>query len=442
MERTTGFAPIEGSRIAYQVTGQGPIDVVSTPGSFVSFDVTEEDPRGAFYYRRLASMGRIIRFDRGGAGASDPVPLDALPNLEAYGHEVLAVMDTVGSERAVLLAAYDAGPMAVLLAATHPERISALGLFNTTARYLRDDDYSIGLDPDAAALVAETFDETWGSEEHAELYVPSRRGDRQFLSWFAKLQRLTISPTQAAAYLRAMFAVDVRTLLPSIAVPTLVLHRRNFSFIPLTHGEYLAGHISDARLIVLEGSDGPLIWERPEHTLDVIEEFVTGIRPAAAPDRVIATVVFTDIVESTRRAEALGDRRWREVLDLHDELADRTVAEFGGVLVKHTGDGMMATFDRPSAAVGAARTFTQGVSNFGIDVRTGIHTGEVVAAGDDVGGLAVHLAARVMARAGAGEVLVSRTVRDLMVGSPIAFADRGEATLKGFEGTWQLYAVT
>lgn len=441
MEKETGFAPVGDSRIAYQITGEGAIDIVSTPGSFVSFDITEEDPKGALYYRRLASMGRVIRFDRGGAGASDPVPLDALPNLEAYGREVLAVMDTVGSERAVLLAAYDAGPMAVLLAATHPERFSALGLFNTTARYVRDENYPIGMDPDAAELVAETFGETWGSEAHTSLYVPSRAGDRRFMSWFAKLQRLTISPAQAAAYLRAMFAVDVRALLPSIVAPTLVLHRRDFAFVPLSHGEYLAEHIPGGRLVVLDGADGPLIWEQPEHTLDVIEEFVTGVRPAAAADRAIATVLFTDIVGSTSRAEILGDQRWREVLDLHDELAEQTVATFDGVLVKHTGDGIMATFDRPSAAVSAARSFASEVSGYGLEVRAGIHTGEVETARDEVGGLAVHLAARVMEQAGPGEIVVSRTVRDLMVGSPIEFTDRGETALKGFDGTWRMYGT-
>lgn len=441
MEKTTGFAAVEGSRIAYQVSGTGPPDLVNTPGSFVSFDIAEEDPQGARYYRRFASLGRVIRFDRRGAGSSDPVPLDDLPNLEAYANETLAVMDAVGSERAALMAGYDAGPMAVLLAATHPDRISALVLVNTTARFLRDRDYDIGLDPDAAEQVAETFSETWGSESHAALYVPSRAGDPTFLSWFAKLQRLTISPTQAAAYLRAMFAVDVRALLPSITVPTLVVHRRRFAFIPLSHAEYVAEHIPGARLVVLEGSDGPVIWEGSDVTLDAIEEFLTGIRPAAAPSRAIATVLFTDIVDSTATAEDVGDRRWREILDLHDDAAAKAVAVNGGVMVKHTGDGFMATFDRPSAAVEAGRTFARRVSDLGIPVRVGIHTGEVETGHGEIGGLAVHLAARVMAQAGPGDILVSRTVRDLMVGSSVVFEDRGEVTLKGFDGTWRLYAV-
>jgi class 3 adenylate cyclase len=441
MEKRTGFAPVGGSRVAYQVSGSGSLDLVGTPGSFVSFDITEEDPQGARYYRRFSSMGRVIRFDRLGAGASDPVPLDALPSVEAYADQTLAVMDTVGSERAALMAGYDAGPMAVLLAATHPERVSALVLVNTTARFLRDDDYEIGIDPGAAEQIAETFGDTWGSEAHAALYVPSRAGDAPFLSWFAKLQRLTISPSQAAAYLRGMFAVDVRALLPSITVPTLVLHRRRLAFIPLSHAEYLAEHIPNARLAVLEGSDAPLIWEGADQTLDAIEEFITGIRPATAPERAIASVLFTDIVDSTSTAEDLGDRRWREILDLHDDAATKAVAVNSGVLVKHTGDGFMATFDRPSAAVEAARTFSRRVSELGIPVRVGIHTGEVETGSDDVGGLAVHLAARVMAQAEAGEILVSRTVRDLMVGSSISFEDRGEVTLKGFEGTWRLYAV-
>jgi class 3 adenylate cyclase/pimeloyl-ACP methyl ester carboxylesterase len=441
METTTGFARVGGARIAYQVTGSGPVDLVSTPGSFVSFDVTAEDPKGDLYYRRMATFSRLIRFDRRGAGSSDPVSLDSLPHLEAFADETLGVMDAVGSEQAVLMAGYDAGPMAIVLAATRPDRISALILAGTTARFLRAEDYPIGLDPDAADQLVDVFAETWGEEAQAGLYVPSRAADREFLSWFAKLQRLTISPAQASAYLRALIDTDVRSLLPSIAIPVLILHRREFAFIPFSHAEYLADHIAGSTLVPLPGRDGPLIWEHPDLALDAVEEFVTGFRPRAEPERIIATVLFSDIVDSTRHAEELGDRRWAALLDLHDTRAAREIASHDGTLVKTTGDGFLAAFERPGNAIQTAAALRAQFAGAGIEARMGIHTGEVVARADGVGGLAVHLASRVMDLAGPGEILTSRTVKDLVVGSDFAFVDRGTRRLKGFDGEWQLYSV-
>jgi class 3 adenylate cyclase len=441
MEATTGYVRLGEDRIAYQVVGGGPIDLVITPGSFLSFDVAGEDPAADLYFRRLASFTRLIRFDRRGAGASDPVALDALPHLESYVEETVAVMDAVGSHQAAIMAGYDAGPMAMLLAATKPERISALVLSNTTARPLKAADYPIGLDPDAAEQFAEMVAETWGTGEQAALFVPSRADDPRFLAWFAKLQRLTISPTEAGAYLRAMFDVDVRSVLPSIQIPTLILHRTELAYIPLSHAEYVADHIPGARLVAIPGRDGPFIWEHPERALDAIEEFLTGVSPMARPDRVIATVLFTDIVGSTRRAEELGDRRWRTLLALHDDLAATAVAAHDGTMVKHTGDGFMATFDGPGRAIHAAVELASQLREVGIETRTGIHTGEVEIRGDDVGGLAVHLTSRVMDLAAAGEILVSPTVKDLVVGSDYRFEDRGQHTLNGFEGEWQLFSV-
>ncbi len=441
MESQTGYARLGTARIAFQVTGEGPIDLISTPGSFVSFDISAEDPAADLYYRSLASFTRLIRFDRRGAGASDPVPLDALPALESYTEEVLAVMDAVGSQQAAVMAGYDAGPMAMLLAATQPELVSALILANTTARYLSDTDYPIGLSRDAAEQVADLAAETWGTEGQVSLYVPSRADDDRFLSWFAKVQRMTISPTAAAAYFRAWFDVDARPLLPAIRLPTLVLHRSGLSSIPLTHAQYIAAHVAEARMVELPGSDGPFIWERPELALAAIEDFLTGIRPSTPSHRVLATVLFTDIVDSTRRAEALGDRKWRALLDVHDDVAARSVEAQGGRVVKTTGDGILAIFDGPGRAIRAATALQDELARLQVKLRTGIHAGEIEVRGDDVSGIAVHLASRVMAEADPGEILVSRTVRDLVVGSDVSFADRGAHQLKGIEGHWQLYSV-
>jgi class 3 adenylate cyclase len=441
VELLTGYARLGTARIAFQVTGEGPVDLISTGGSFVSFDISAEDPAANLYFRSLASFTRLIRFDRRGSGASDPVPLDALPALESYAEEVLTVMDAIGSQRAAVMGAYDAGPMAMLLAATQPERVSALILANTTSRYLSDKDYPIGLSRDAAEQVVDLAAETWGTEGQSSLYVPSRADDARFLAWFAKVQRMTISPTAAAAYFRAWLDVDARPLLSAIRLPTLVLHRSEFSSIPLTHAQYIVDHVAGARLVELPGSDGPFIWEHPELALDAIEEFLTGIRPSAPSHRLLATLLFTDIVDSTRRAEELGDRKWRALLDVHDDLAARSVEAQGGRVVKTTGDGILATFDGPGRAIRGAIALQDELGRVQINLRTGIHAGEIEVRDDDVGGIAVHLAARVMAEADPGEILVSRTVRDLVVGSDISFSDRGAHQLKGIEGDWQLYSV-
>ncbi len=441
MERTTGYVRLGPTRIAYQVTGTGPVDLVLALGSFVSFDITEEDPMADVYYRRLSSFTRLIRFDRRGAGSSDPVSLGDASNLGSYVEETLAVMDAVGAERAALMAGYDAGPMAIHLATAHPDRVSALILSNTTARYLEAEDYPIGLDSAGAEKMLATVPDTWGSEEQVSYFIPSRANDPKFRAQFAKMQRLTLSPTEAATYMRGLVDVDVRSLLSSIQVPTLILHRSELMVIPLAHAEYLAEHIPYAKLVAIPGKDGPFVWEHPEVALDAIEEFLTGVAPEAGANRVIATVLFTDIVDSTRRADELGDRRWRALLDLYDELAVRVVTAHSGTVVKMTGDGFMATFDRPGRAILAAAEFGRQAQEAGVEIRVGIHTGEVELRGDDVAGLAVHLASRVMDMAQPGEILASSTVKDLVVGADLSFKDRGRHTLRGFKGEWQLFSV-
>jgi class 3 adenylate cyclase/pimeloyl-ACP methyl ester carboxylesterase len=441
VERTTGYARIGPDRIAYEVFGSGPVDLVLTAGSFGAFDTDWEDPGAELFFRRLASFARVIRFDRRGTGASDPLPLDALPPWESFLEELEWVMNEVGSERAAVMTSYDAGPMGMLFAATRPEHTTALILVNSSAKYIATDDYPEGMSEQAANELIETMSDRWGSDQHVLLQVPSRAGDERFRTWYAKKTRTIAGPAAAAAYFRKGLSADARALLPAIRVPTLVLHRAAYRFAPISLGRYVAEHIEGAKFVELPGSDGPLYWEHPEASLEAIQEFLTGVAPSAPIDRVLATVLYTDIVDSTRRLDEMGDARWREVLDMHDDLARRLLEATGGRLIKTTGDGVLATFDGPGRAIRFATSFRQQLEPIAVRLRTGIHTGEVEIRGNDVGGLAVHLAARIMAFAGAGEILVSRTVKDLVVGSDLSFADHGTHQLKGIEGEWQLLAV-
>jgi class 3 adenylate cyclase/pimeloyl-ACP methyl ester carboxylesterase len=441
MDRTTGFARLGRDRIAYEVVGGGPTDLVLTAGSFGAFDTDWEDPLAELFLRRLASFVRLIRFDRRGTGGSDPLPLDALPPWESFVEEVECVMHDVGSEHAAIMTAYDAGPMGMLFAATKPERTAALILVNTGARYVAADDYPIGIGLEAAAELNRTMEDRWGGDEHVVLQVPSRAADPRFRSWYAKKTRSIAGPAAAAAYFRSTFTADARALLPAIHAPTLVLHRTGYAYVSIEHGRYLAEHIAGAKLVELPGADGPLYWEHADASLDAIQTFLTGVAPVSTTDRVLATVLYTDIVDSTQLLDRMGDSRWRGVLDMHDAIAQRLVQDNGGRLIKSTGDGILATFDGPGRAIRFATGFAEQLRAIGLDVRTGMHTGEVELRGDDVGGMAVHLAARIMAQAGTGEILVSRTVKELVAGSHISFEDRGTHRLKGLEGDWQLLAV-
>jgi class 3 adenylate cyclase len=437
----TRYARLGEDRLAYQVLGEGP-DLVLTMGAFGHVDLMWEDPGVALFLRRLASFSRLIYFDRRGTGASDPLPEKMPPPWEAYADEVTAVMDAVGSRQAALMATTaEAGPMALFFAATRPERTSALVLGNASARYLADDDYPIGFEREYADRLISGVEESWGTGSRLADGIPSRAGDERFRRWMAKVQRSIASPRTVHVFLRSMFEVDVRSLLPLVQAPTLVLHRRDFRLLPVEHGRYLAEHIPNARLVELPGADGPLTWEYPEVTLGHIEEFLTGVRGTVPPTRVLATVLFTDIVASTERAAELGDRRWRELLQVHDDLGTRLVERWGGRVVKSTGDGLLATFDGPGRAIAGAVALRDQLADIDVQIRAGLHAGEVELRGDDVGGIAVHIAARIMAEAGLGEVVVSRTVRDLVAGSDRQLEDRGSHQLKGVAGDWQLFAV-
>jgi class 3 adenylate cyclase len=437
----TRYARLGADRVAYQVLGEGPPDLVMTTGNYSHVDMVWEDPGIALFLRTLASFSRLIVFDRRGTGASDPLPPGALPPWEAYAQDLTAVLNAVGSQQAALLAQLDASPMALFFAGTRPERTGALILVNAAAKFQADDDYPIGVPAAVAEALLAQFDQLWGTEAMAAMFAPSRAGDQRFCRWFARFQRAIASPRVVQAFLRANLEMDARPILPLIQAPTLVLHRRDYQFIPLANGRYLAEHIPSARLVELAGTEQSLFWETPQLALDHIERFLTGVRRVAPPTRMLATVVFTDIVGSTQQAGELGDRRWRELLNVHDELTGRLVEEFGGRLVKTTGDGILATFDGPGRAIHCAVALKEELAGIGVQLRAGLHTGEVELRDDDLGGIAVHVAARVMAAAQPDEILVSRTVRDLAAGADITLEDRGMYLLKGIDGDWQLHAV-
>jgi class 3 adenylate cyclase len=438
----TKYAWLGRDRIAYQVLGQGPPDLVLTFGSFGHIDVAWEDPGIALFLRTLASFSRLILFDRRGTGASDPVLLDALPPWEMYAEELDAVLDEVGSQRVAIMAHVDAGAMAMLFAATRPERTSALVLVNCSAKWVAADDYPIGIPLEVAQAIVAQIDQLWGTEALVGMWAASRAGDERFRRWSTKYQRAMASPRTIQAFNRVSLEVDARPVLPLVQAPTLVLARRDFPVIPIEQGRYLAEHIPQAKLVELPGADALLCWETPELVLDLLEQFLAGVHRAAEPTRVLSTVLFTDIVGSTQRAGQLGDRRWRQVLGVHDELGRRVVEEFQGQLVKTTGDGILATFDGPGRAIRCAAALRDELRGIGLQIRAGLHTGEVELRDGDVGGIGVHIAARIVAAAQTGEILTSRTVRDLVVGSDIAAEDRGTHALKGIDGTWQLFTIT
>jgi class 3 adenylate cyclase len=429
----------DGVHIAYIVEGEGPIDLVWVPPwiSQVEYLWTEPTLRAAL--DQLTSFARVITFDRRGAGLSDP--LMRVPTLEEQIDDVLAVMDAVGSERAAVAASIEGGPMAALFSATHPERAGALVLLGTFARTMWAEDYSWAWkEEDRNAHVAQTIGH-WGEGLTVMNVAPSRMGDPAFRAWAGRLERLAASPATAQRILELNGDVDVRDVLPSIRVPTLVLNRREDTVINPLHSRYLAEHIPGARHVEVEGIDNMFSAGDLDEVIGEVQEFLTGSRPEREPDRMLATVLFTDIVDSTSRAAAAGDRQWRETLGRHDALMRRAIERHRGREVKHTGDGFLATFDGPARGIRCAASVAEAMGSLGLEVRAGLHTGECEVMDDDLGGLAVHIAARVMDAADAGEVLVSSTVKDLVVGSGIDFEDRGARALRGVPGEWRLFSV-
>jgi class 3 adenylate cyclase len=436
----TRYAKSGDLNIAYQVVGEGPLDLVYVAGWISNIELAWEEPLYARFLRRLASFSRLIMFDKRGTGLSDPVPLDALPTLEERMDDLRAVLQAAGSERTALFGHSEGGSMSVLFAAAHPERTVALATFGIFAKRIWSPDYPWAPTPEARREMIEQLERGWGGDMDLHELVPS--ADAAYKRRLATYLRRSASPGAAVALLRMNTHIDTRAVLPTIRVPTLVLNRRGDLDADVEEGRWIASQIPGARFVELAGVDHlPWVGDQ-DSVLDEVQEFLTGVRPPPEPDRVLATVLFTDIVGSTERASALGDRRWRELLERHHDVVRRHLDRFQGTEVDTAGDGFLATFDGPARAVRCARAIGEALRELGIDVRAGLHTGECELVGDKVAGVAVHTGARVAAKAGPGEVFVSQTVKDLVAGSGIEFDERGEHVLKGVPGQWRLYAVS
>ena len=435
----TRYARSGDASIAYQVLGDGPLGLVFVPGWISHLDLTWEAPAQVRFFERLAAFSRLILFDKRGTGLSDPTA--TVPTLEQRMEDVRAVLDAVGVGRAALFGFSEGGPMSVLFAATYPERTQALVLYGTFAKAASDATYPWGWPPETVARLGDAV-EHWGEGRSVVFLNPSTAASPELLELAARQERMSASPSMVRALCQAVMETDVRDVLPAVQAPTLVLHRGD-DVIPVAAGRYIAERIPDARFVELAGRDHHPAAGDAEAVLDEVEAFLTGARHAYDPDRVLATVLFTDIVGSTEHAARLGDRRWLELLGDHDRLVRGQLERARGRAVKHTGDGVLATFDGPARAVRCAGAIRDAVHQLGIEIRAGLHTGECELIGQDVGGIAVHIGQRVSALAAPDEVLVSSTVKDLVVGSGLRFEERGAHALKGIPDRWRIFrAIT
>lgn len=443
----TRYASCGEIDIAYQVFGDGPTDLLLLPGPSIPIDTVDAEPSMYRFHRRLASFARVIRIDQRGIGLSSRVSAADAIGPRNWAKDAISVMDALGCERATVVAPSFTSMTGLVLAADYPERVSSLVIINGGARTLRADDYPVGLEVESSDPYTTILVEPDAVDQGFDILgiiAPSVAEDDAFRSWWDMAGNRAASPSMARAVIKTIRHSDVRDTLPRITAPTLILHRDNPEFSPIGHAEYLAEHIAGARLVELPGEDalywvgdtGPMLAE--------IEEFITGVRGGSDAERLLTTIVFTDIVSSTERAALLGDDRWRDLLDNHDTIVRHELQRFAGREVNTAGDGFVATFSSPSAAIACADAIVDAVRVLGIEVRVGIHAGEVEVRGalkDDVAGLAVHIGARVAALAGPGEVLVSSTLRDIVTGSRHRFTDHGESALKGVPGMWRLYAL-
>lgn len=439
----TQYVERDGHLIAYQVFGTGLVDLLLCNGMSSNIDLAWDIPRIAARLQRLSAFSRVIFFDRSGTGASDRLPLDQLPTWEDWADDIGVVLDAANSSRAVLCGDRDGGLLAMTYAAAHPDRTAALVLYNTSARYLVAPDYPIGLPSVVLDQILKIFSTKWGTEEMISVFMPSVAKDPDTLRLLARQLRGACTPTAATAYFHYMLRFDARAVLASISAPTLVLHKRDFTFTGIAHGRYLAEHIRGAKLKELPGRDSALLSSSEgEEAFDAIAEFVTGAPGPIEPDRVLATVLFCDMVNSTGEASVRGDRAWHETLNQYLLRLRETVGRFGGRETTAIGDGVLVAFDRPSRAVRCAVAIRDAVQSMGLDVRCGLHTGECVLCEQQLSGIAVHIGARVAENAMPGEVWVSATVRDLVAGSGLGFAERGAHELRGIHGSFSLFAVT
>jgi class 3 adenylate cyclase len=441
MVPTTRYAKSGDVHIAYQVVGEGSVDLVLIHGWISHLEYQWEDPALARFLNRLASFSRLIVFDKRGTGLSDRVAESALPTLEQRMDDIRAVMDAAGSHRAAMFGLSEGGPLATLFAATYPTRTAALIMYGAYAKWIRTDDYPWAPTRQEHEAALEAYEKHWGTPIGLKTLAPSVANDERMRQWFAHSLRVSASPAAGVTLYRMNIEVDIRAVLPTIRVPTLILHRSGDRLIPCEAGRYMAGQIPAARFVELPGDDH-LAWiGDTEPLLAEIQEFLTGERPVLEADRVLATILFVDIVQSTQRATAIGDSRWRDLVGNYQQQVGKEVARLGGRVVNTAGDGVFAIFDGPARAIKCARAVRDVVGTLGLAIRSGIHTGECVIEGNDVTGVAVHIGARVAARANPGEILLSSTVKDLIAGSRIECSDRGSHVLKGVAGRWRLFAV-
>lgn len=435
MQAVTQYAKSGDVHIAYQAFGDGPLNLVMVPGFVSNIENYWDQPDFARFLNRLAGYARVITFDKRGTGMSDRVA--ELPGLDQRMDDLRAVMDAGGMEQAALLGISEGAPLSVLFAATYPDRCRALILYGSFSRF----SYWFPTE-EALGQFFSYVEQSWGTGGSVQRFAPSRANDAAFQRWWGRNERLGASPAAVTALMRMNSQIDVSSILPAVRVPTLVIHRTEDKAVDVEGGRDMAAHIPGARLVELPGSDHIFyVGESADKISEAIEEFLTGSRAPAPVDRVLATVLFTDIVGSTETAARLGDQRWRDLLEHHHAVIRRNLARFRGHEVKTTGDGFLATFDGPARGVRCAHAIAQEIKSLGIEVRAGLHTGECEIIGDDVGGIAVHIGARVASLANAGEVLVSGTVKDLVAGSGLRFDERGTYPLKGIPGEWRIFTA-
>jgi len=441
-EATTRYARSGDVHIAYQVTGEGPLDLLLVPDGAIPIEAMPEEPSFDRFIGRLGRFCRVIRFDRRGMGLSDPVTSLSPATLEQWMEDGESVLDAVGSKRSALLGMAEGGFVVSLLAASRPQRVAALALVNATPGFTAQPFRRWGLAAGAIERLSGTVETEWGEVEFGiPMFAPSAVTDARYREWLKRAYRRSLSPAMARALFDVLFYSDIRDVLPAIRVPTLVIHRRGNRYLEPEHGRYLAEHIPGARYVEVEGDDHVPYLGDPSPILEEVEKFLTGRRRRPEGDRVLATVLFTDIVGSTEKAATLGDERWRELLLTHHDLVRRELEAFGGRLIDMAGDGLFAAFEGPARAVRCAWAMVGAVRRLGIEIRAGVHTGECEVLGDKLGGIAIHIGARIAALSRPGEILVSSTVKDLVAGSGIRFVDRGTHRLKGVPEEWRIFAV-
>ena len=437
----TRYAKSGELSIAYQVVGDGPIDLLIAPGWISNVELGWEHPRVARCYERLASFSRLILFDKRGTGLSDRVASGRPPTIEERTDDIRAVLDAVGSERAALFGISEGGNMSIVFAATYPRRTIALITHSVFAKRIWSPDYPWAPTPEERNAWLDGIAVRWGGEADLRQLIPSVADDQPTREWFSRMSRHSVSPSAAVALGRMNTEIDIRAVLPTLRVPTLMFHPVDDHDVNIEEGRWMAERIPNARLIELPGADHVPWFGNADAVLDATEEFLTGVRPAHDADRFLATVLFTDIVSGTARAAELGDRRWGELLEAHHAIVRRELQRYRGTEVDTAGDGFFATFDGPARAVRCAMEIRDAVRGLGIEIRAGVHTGECEVIADKTGGIAVIIASRVRELAAPGEVLATSTVKELVAGSGLRFEPRGSKRLKGVPDEWQIYSV-